>query len=180
MKSLRVRASINTSPADVYHVLTDYEHYEQWNPWLHVIRGEAVQGGHLVLKPRSWIFFLPVKYQFDKVERPALLQRTQVGWTHYFFITKRERAIYTKTNGSSLYTSSLSFEGPLAGIAQFMFGRIIHQGMKKETQALKNFCEEHFSLGAPKKNRHQVLRSKFTESKPKKIDVPDAQLANSL
>jgi hypothetical protein len=179
VKSLRVRTSINACPADVYSVLTDYENYNQWNPWLRVTSGQTVEGGYLHLRIRSWIIFLPLKYQHDKVEKPSVLHRTQVGWMRYLLSTKRERVIYTKTDGSSLYTTSLSFEGPLGPFMQLFIGRMVYQGIKKETVALKSFCEEHFNLAAPKNNHRQTRRPELTESKSGRIEIPDLELVRA-
>ena len=181
MKSLRARTSIHACPADIYHVLTDYENYQQWNPWLRVIRGEAVEGKYLIVRPHLWLMIFPLKYQYEKVEQSAILRRTQVGWTHYLAHTKRERVIYTKTDGSALYTTSLSFEGPLGPIIQFLYGRLVYKGIKNETQALKKFCEEHHNLDAAnKQDKRQVPHRKYPESKPGRIDIPDFELARVL
>jgi hypothetical protein len=75
----------------------------------------------------------------------------------------------------------LSFEGPLAVAAQFFCGRLVYRGIKKETPALKNYCEERYGLDKPGKQGRTTPRNEYREPKPGRIDIdlPDLELALS-
>jgi hypothetical protein len=47
VKELRTEIEISASPEKVWKVLTDFEKYEQWNPFIHRIIGEAKEGSKI-------------------------------------------------------------------------------------------------------------------------------------
>lgn len=47
MKELRTEIEINTSPERVWKILTDFDKYEQWNPFIHKIIGQPKQGARI-------------------------------------------------------------------------------------------------------------------------------------
>ena len=44
MKELRTEIEINSSPERVWKILTDFDKYEQWNPFIHKIIGQPKEG----------------------------------------------------------------------------------------------------------------------------------------
>jgi hypothetical protein len=44
LKELRTEIEINTSPERVWKILTDFEKYDQWNPFIHKIIGQPKEG----------------------------------------------------------------------------------------------------------------------------------------
>jgi hypothetical protein len=44
LKELRTEIEINTSPERVWKILTDFDKYEQWNPFIHKIIGQPKEG----------------------------------------------------------------------------------------------------------------------------------------
>ena len=47
MKHLHTEIQIEADPAEVWAVLTDFDHYPDWNPFLVDVRGRAEPGGRL-------------------------------------------------------------------------------------------------------------------------------------
>jgi hypothetical protein len=47
LKELRTEIEINTSPERVWKILTDFDKYEQWNPFIHKIIGQPKQGARI-------------------------------------------------------------------------------------------------------------------------------------
>lgn len=47
MKELRTEIEINTSPERVWKILTDFEKYDQWNPFIHKIIGQPKEGAKI-------------------------------------------------------------------------------------------------------------------------------------
>jgi hypothetical protein len=46
-KELNTHIEINAPAETVWHILTDFSRYSQWNPFIHSILGELRQGGKL-------------------------------------------------------------------------------------------------------------------------------------
>ncbi len=47
MKELRTEIEINASPEAVWNIIIDFESYEEWNPFINRIIGQAKQGGKI-------------------------------------------------------------------------------------------------------------------------------------
>ncbi len=47
MKELRTEIEISSGPEKVWKILTDFEKYDQWNPFIHRIAGEAKEGSKI-------------------------------------------------------------------------------------------------------------------------------------
>ncbi|HEX2615357.1 MAG TPA: SRPBCC domain-containing protein [Nitrososphaera sp.] len=47
MKELRTEIEINSSPERVWKILTDFDKYEQWNPFIHKIIGQPKEGARI-------------------------------------------------------------------------------------------------------------------------------------
>lgn len=49
MKEIRTEIDINASPQRVWQVLTDFERYPDWNPFIRKIEGKAVEGEKITI-----------------------------------------------------------------------------------------------------------------------------------
>lgn len=47
MKEVRTEIEINADPEKVWKILADFEKYDQWNPFINRIIGQAKQGGKI-------------------------------------------------------------------------------------------------------------------------------------
>jgi hypothetical protein len=47
VKQLNTHIEINASASKVWKILTDFDSYPQWNPFIRVVRGEVKQGARL-------------------------------------------------------------------------------------------------------------------------------------
>lgn len=47
MKEVRTEIEINANHEKVWKILTDFEKYDQWNPFIHRITGEAKEGARI-------------------------------------------------------------------------------------------------------------------------------------
>ena len=50
MKELTTEIEINASPQRVWKILTDFDKYEQWNPFIHRIVGQAKEGSKIQIR----------------------------------------------------------------------------------------------------------------------------------
>lgn len=47
LKEVRTETEINASPEKVWKILVDFEKYDQWNPFIHRIVGQAKEGSRI-------------------------------------------------------------------------------------------------------------------------------------
>jgi hypothetical protein len=50
VKELRTEIEISSRPEKVWKILTDFERYDQWNPFIHRITGEAKEGSKIEIQ----------------------------------------------------------------------------------------------------------------------------------
>lgn len=149
MRALRARISIDALPADVFHALTNFDAYQEWNPWLKDIQGEAKEGAVVRVRPNIVsLFGFCLTYRLEKIQAKDFLRWQEEGWFCYLFNTVREYQVYTRMGGSAIYTVRLSFHGPLAEIVGFFYGKTVRRGLMQEAVALKHYCETHYPLAS--------------------------------
>jgi len=151
MRTLRARISIESRPADVFRVLTDFGVYHQWNPWLRDIAGQAKEGTLVRVRPNIIsLFGFRLTYRLEKIQPKDFLRWQEEGWFCFLFNTTREYQVYTRTSGTAIYTVRLNFHGPLAEVVGFFYGKTVRRGLLQEAVALKNHCEAHYPFVATK------------------------------
>ena len=143
IKTLGIRISIRSRPQDVYNVLVDYDNYANWNPWLRVTEKQTNQYTILSVTPRSGFFRLPVNYEIKRNSQSGLIHRRQLGWLGCLATSERERVVYAKSDGTTIYATKFRIRGPLASLAYRLFGKQVARGIKDEALALKKYCETH-------------------------------------
>lgn len=146
MRTIRSRVSINAKPEDVFRVLVDFNTYDQWNPWLRGVKGQAREGEQVVVRPNIIsLLGLRLHYRLTKIQAPDFLRWEEEAWFHPLFYTVREYQIFTKASGGAIYSVGLRFQGPLANIVGLFYGKVVWRGLNKEAQALKHYCETKFT-----------------------------------
>lgn len=147
MRALRARVSIHSRPADVFRVLTSFDHYHQWNPWLKDVQGEAKEGTVVSVRPNlTTTFGVRLRYRLEKIQPKDFLRWQEEAWFGFLFHTTREYQVYTRLGGSAIYSVRLSFNGPLAKAVGMFYGRACRRGLLREAEALKRYCEQHYPL----------------------------------
>ncbi|KAF9406337.1 hypothetical protein BGZ94_003149 [Podila epigama] len=86
MKEFKASISISASPSEVWQVLTDFDHYPDWNPMLTHIKGTAAVGQSLDIKMRL----------------PSRLMCGTPG-THYFQLTSSHGGTQTELTQGKKY-----------------------------------------------------------------------------
>lgn len=141
MKKIRKEVLIKAKPATVWAVLTDFESFPQWNPFIHAISGDKEMGAQLAvtIKPPDGkaLTFKPRVLAFRENEelrwKGKLLFRGLFDGEHYFRLTEKE-------DGSTSFIQGENFSGCLVGL----LGKVIEktgQGFEEMNAALKRKCE---------------------------------------
>jgi len=150
MRDLRARASIYSSPADVFRVLTNFRAYADWNPWLKDIagiKGEVKEGDVVSVGINvASLFGLRLTYRVERMRAPDTLFLRGESRFNFLLSIQREYQILTKSEGAAIYSAGLKIKGLLAGIIKFLFGKPIRRALKEEAHSLKKYCEAHYPL----------------------------------
>ena len=149
-QDLRTGISINSSPADVFRVLTNFQCYADWNPWLKDvtnIAGEAKVGDLIGGKFNvGGLFELKLTYRVGRMRAPDTMFWREQSWFNSLFSIRREYQILTKSGGAAIYSVGVRIKGPLASVVKSFGGRFIRRALKIEATALKRYCEEYYPL----------------------------------
>jgi hypothetical protein len=49
-KEIRTEIEIKASPEKIWKILTDFEHYDQWNPFIKSVHGEIASGKKIIVR----------------------------------------------------------------------------------------------------------------------------------
>ena len=114
MRVLENTIDIDATPDEVWDVLTDFEEYEAWNPFIRSITGPAEEGERLAitLTPpggRS-IVMKPTVRAADRGRRFAWLGHLGVPW---IFDGEHEFLMAPSSNGTTVFTQRETFRGVL-------------------------------------------------------------------
>jgi len=141
MRSYSVRVQIDAKPDEVFHVLTDFDCYQKWNPW-HNIKGKPVQGECIRVKPNSLMLPGSLHCRIYKNQNPDILVWGNDGWFRLLVKIRREQELYLRMDGTSLYVMRMQLSGLLGRLVLFFYGKLIRNGLRSESLALKSFCEK--------------------------------------
>jgi hypothetical protein len=142
MKTIETEITINAAPAKVWSVLTNFEEFPRWNPFIKSIEGDKSVGGKLatsILPPnRKLMHFKPRVLVFEENEELRWLGTAFVkglfDGEHYFKINDLG-------NGSVKFVHGENFRGILVGLMSKVFVDT-KLGFEQMNEALKKECEQ--------------------------------------
>ena len=139
MKELRTEIQVNSSSMRVWEILTDFEKYEQWNPFIHRIVGVPIEGSSIKIrlltpggKSRQ---YEPIVTKVDQGRELRWIGKSMLFTGEHIFVIEEKQA------NSVLFTQREIFTGLLAAF----FGRSTHEdieaGFRQMNEALKQRAE---------------------------------------
>lgn len=140
MRELSTTIDIDAPPEAVWAVLTDFDHYPEWNPFMRVV-GRANEGARLVvdLTPPGGRGF-----QF----RPTVTRvdhGREFRWLGHLFVPGlydgEHRFTLAAHDGGTRLTHAESFGGVLAGLVNRFVGEDTERGFEAMNAALKERVE---------------------------------------
>lgn len=143
MKTIQTEIIINATPDKVWNVLTEFERYPEWNPFIKSIKGDKSLGGKLettILPPnRKQMNFKPRILAFDQNSELRWLGTAGIkglfDGEHYFKIIDLE-------NGSVKFEHGERFTGILVGLMPKVLVDT-KLGFQLMNEALKKECEKN-------------------------------------
>lgn len=140
-KEINTEIRINSTPEKVWQVLTNFENYPNWNPFIRSISGEKIVGEKLateILPPnRKLMKFKPVVLTFNSNKELRWLGSGPIkgifDGEHYFKIIEQQ-------DGSVKFEHGERFSGILVGLMPKLLIDT-KLGFEQMNEALKNECE---------------------------------------
>jgi len=142
-QSIRTEIIINASKERVWEVLTDFDKYPQWNPFIVEVQGKAVVGTHLrntMLNGESKMVFKP---KVMKVEKYRYFDWLGSLFVKGLFDGHHRFELEELTPNQVKLKHNESFSGILSGLILKKIGDDTRQSFIKMNQALKQVAEAH-------------------------------------
>ncbi|NCG17555.1 MAG: hypothetical protein GWP91_00880 [Rhodobacterales bacterium] len=132
---------IDAPPTIVWEVLTEFENYKDWNPWLVEAYGVAKEGA--TCKAVVWLNGEKRKanHKVLVVEDQSRFVWRDLGWFTPLARGQRARTL-TPLSGGTHFRSELMVTGVLAGTVEAKYRDTMNEGLKSETIAIKQISEE--------------------------------------
>lgn len=142
MKNIETSIIINASVSEVWNVLMDFNHYQDWNPFITSISGEPTANSRLEVKiepegAKSQIFKPTVlKHEANKEFRwlGHLFIKGLFDGEHYFLLRPLPQQRVEFIHGEI-------FTGLLSAVLMSMVGAQTQAGFNAMNQAIKNKVE---------------------------------------
>ncbi len=142
-KEITTEITIKASPEKVWNILTDFENYPNWNPFIKSLSGKVAVGKKINVKlepPGSKaMIFKPTVLAFNKNKElrwlGQLVFRGLFDGEHKFEITDNG-------NGTSLFRQSEKFNGVLIPLYKKMLDTNTVDGFNQMNQKLKELAEK--------------------------------------
>ncbi|MFC5365741.1 SRPBCC domain-containing protein [Salinirubrum litoreum] len=141
MHEITTSIDVNAAPEVVWQVLTDFDSYDEWNPFMRIV-GRANEGAHVVveLRPpnRRATTFRP---ELVTVAKPRELRWLGHLWMAGLFDGEHAFRIEELEDGTSRVHHSEEFAGLLAGLILRLGREDFEAGFEQMNAALKERAE---------------------------------------
>ena len=149
MKELITEVIINAPRSVVWQVLTDFDHYADWNPFIVSSQGQAIENTRLVNSIQQGDKTFTFKPTLTRVEQPEYLEWLGhliipglFDGRHYFRLEEVKPGVTQLTQGER-------FGGILRGIILKSAAANTRAGFIAMNRALKQRAEHQTAVAAP-------------------------------
>jgi hypothetical protein len=141
-KEIKTQIQINATPLQVWKVLTDFENYSKWNPFVRSITGDVREGNKIkvVLGPEGSkpMTFKPKVLAFKTAQEFRWLGNLFIDGIfdgeHYFQLMEN-------VDGTTTFIHGERFKGIMVGMMAKKLDTDIKKGFKAMNKALKKQVE---------------------------------------
>jgi hypothetical protein len=141
MLRLVEETTIRARPEAVFRVMTDFDRYAQWNPWICEARGVAKEGEVVAVEVKLGKTTMRAQHRILTIVPGVELRWCDLGWFTKIAYGERARVLEPLTGGDVRYRVELTITGIGWRLVSALYGRAMDAGMKAETLALKRRAE---------------------------------------
>lgn len=141
-KELKTEILINAAPQKIWKILTDFENYPKWNPFITFIKGEAIVGKKISIKVE------PPNSRAMTFEPEILVFETnkELLWLGHFLFSglfdgEHKFELIDNGNGTTTFKQSEDFGGILVPCFGSSFDDTL-EGFKAMNEKLKELAEK--------------------------------------
>jgi hypothetical protein len=134
--------TIHARPEAVFQLLTDFDGYASWNPWIIQAHGVAREGEIVTIRIKLGRRPMRVRHRILAVVPGVELRWCDLGWFTAIAYGERTRRLEPLAGGGGVkYRAELTIAGIGWRLVRALHGRSLEEGMKAETAALKRHAE---------------------------------------
>jgi len=132
---------IDTPATTVFEIITDFDGYQRWNPWIIRAAGGSKEGD--LVRVTSLVGGKPMKVRHRVLShRPGREFRwCDLGWFTVFAFGQRARFLEPVTGGRVAYRCELKITGVASWLVEQQLRSSLQGGLDAETAALKERAE---------------------------------------
>ena len=142
-KEIFTEIEIMAAPDQVWKVLTDFDNYPAWNPFIKLLKGQMVVGQRIkvTLEPpgAKAMTFKPKILAFDKEKEIRWLGNLIIPG---LFDGEHKFELLNKGNGITIFRQSEKFSGILVGLFKKMLDINTVSGFNEMNSKLKELAEK--------------------------------------
>jgi hypothetical protein len=141
---IKTQIIINTTPGKVWAVLTDFENYSSWNPFIKSITGEPKVGSQItvsIMPPQGKkMTFKPTVLVFEHNKEFRWIGRLLFKGV---FDGEHKFELIDNGNGTMIFNHGETFKGILAGLFKKQLENNTKKGFEMMNENLKKFIESN-------------------------------------
>jgi hypothetical protein len=140
---IKTEIAINASPAKVWEILTDFEDYPNWNPFIKSVTGPVRAGNSVTIRVEppeaSGMTFKPMILAFEP--------RRELRWLGKLLFTglfdgEHKFELLDAGNGTSRFIQSEEFKGILVPLFKKQLNNNTKRGFEAMNKKLKELAEQ--------------------------------------
>jgi hypothetical protein len=141
-KEIKTEILINTTPDKVWSILTDFDNYPNWNPFIKSIKGNVAVGNIIIIRMEppgaNGMTFKPKILVFET--------NKEFRWIGHLmfpglFDGEHKFELIDNRNGTTTFTQSEKFNGILVSLFKKMLDINTVNGFNQMNQKLKTLAE---------------------------------------
>lgn len=142
MRSIITRIDINAEPARVWQILTDFERYPEWNPFIRQLEGDVREGGRfkVVIQPQGGkpMTFTPRCLAFEEDRHFRWLGQM---WMPGIFDGEHIFELRSNHSGGTHFIHRENFKGVLVPLLWKQLDNGTRKGFERMNAMLKSRAE---------------------------------------
>ena len=142
-KEIKTQITIEAAPSRVWEILTDFEQYPTWNPFIKSIKGQVETGAKIIvrLEPPG------AKGMTFKPKVLAFKQNKEFRWIGHLFFPglfdgEHRFELIDNGNGTTTFIQAEKFKGILVRMLSKMLDGSTLNGFKEMNERLKKEAEK--------------------------------------